>query len=447
MKYLFFFTLLLLSQSITASDNYALKFDGIDDYVMILDDESLDLTTGITIEVWIKVDSVSPRHMHFISKNEGYGSSDKAYALNTDGDLRPYIFLGQICTPWTNSPALKANTWTHIAGTFDGSFRRFYLNGELQYEVSCSPGSQLYENDLPLLLGRLNNFAQYLKGEMDEARVWRVARSQEEIQEFMYNELPSSEITNPDLVGYWTFNEGSGVIVNDQSIYENDGGFVNSPIWVESTAPFTQNNNGFYVEMNSLPRNRSWIEAYPYNDAIYCFVGTNGPDLPDTEREIWKYNFVNDNWSVYDTTSFYGIAVYSCIIGDVVFFAGGQKETSWITDSVFCYDIETKHTDTLACLPTALTTGKAFNDNGKFHILGGHNGGGPVNPNYIYNPSTDTWSSGPSLPGGLHHNGIIKIDTIVYLIGGRGLGGFPASNINLIYNTKTEEFSYGQTYQ
>jgi hypothetical protein len=35
--------------------NYALQFDGINDFVMAPDSNSLDLSTGMTIEAWIKL--------------------------------------------------------------------------------------------------------------------------------------------------------------------------------------------------------------------------------------------------------------------------------------------------------------------------------------------------------------------------------------------------------
>ncbi|MCD4681612.1 MAG: LamG domain-containing protein, partial [Bacteroidales bacterium] len=39
--------------------NYCLDFDGTDDYVQIADNNSLDVTTNYTIEVWIKPESFS----------------------------------------------------------------------------------------------------------------------------------------------------------------------------------------------------------------------------------------------------------------------------------------------------------------------------------------------------------------------------------------------------
>ena len=48
-------SLILMSSSYAqASLNYALFFDGIDDFVRVPDSHSLDLSSVMTIEAWIK---------------------------------------------------------------------------------------------------------------------------------------------------------------------------------------------------------------------------------------------------------------------------------------------------------------------------------------------------------------------------------------------------------
>ncbi len=439
---LFCFT---VSTNVTFANSYALEFNGINNYVLIQDNTSLDLTTGITIEAWVKVNDVTPRHMHFVSKNEGYGVTDKAYALQTNGYLEPYLFLGQICFGWTNPEPLKPNEWTHLAGTFDGSKRRFYVNGQLIYEVPCDPGAVLHVNNLPLLLGKLNKFGQYFDGQMDEVRVWKIARTTNEIQANMYKELSQIQIQDSNLVAYWNFNEGGGQAVNDQSIYNNDGQLINNPQWVISTAPL--NDSSFehenFIELTPMPGERTFFESCVYSGEIYCFLGYCGDNC--WEDEVWCYDPQTDLWEVIDSLSLLGHNSYSALIGDNIFFAGGGIVAGWIKDSVFRYNIVTHDLDTLISLPEPLTTGGAFNDYGKFHILGGHNGYQPYNANYVYDPASNNWSEETRLPGGLERYGLADLDTLVFLLGGRGLGGYPASNINLIYNKNIKTFSYGES--
>ncbi len=51
-------------------------------------------------------------------------------------------------------------------------------------------------------------------------RVWKIARTQEDIQKDMYRRL---EGTEAGLVGYWALNEGSGDTVSDKTGNGNNG--------------------------------------------------------------------------------------------------------------------------------------------------------------------------------------------------------------------------------
>ena len=209
-----------------------------------------------------------------------------------------------------------------------------------------------------------------------------------------------------------------------------------------------KNKGSTYVELENLPQPRFDHVAFLYNDYIYVFLGFHeyqDPPIPDNylAKSIIRYNITNNLWETTDTLPIIGWGNYSCIMGDNVFIAGGGMQEGWIRDSVFRYNILTEQIDTMACLPTELINGRGFNDNGSFHILGGHNGYGPVDVNYVYDTTADSWSAMTELPGGLHRNALVKFDSLVYLLGGRGLGGYPTSDINLIYNTNTDSYSYG----
>ena len=57
-------------------------------------------------------------------------------------------------------------------------------------------------------------------GIIDEVRIWNIARSQNDIQEYMYKQLTGTE---SGLVAYWQFNEGTGDITFDKTINANHG--------------------------------------------------------------------------------------------------------------------------------------------------------------------------------------------------------------------------------
>jgi len=54
--------------TVSVSMGYALDFDGVEDYVMIANDPSLNMTTQITVEAWIRATSGSANFMAIVSK-------------------------------------------------------------------------------------------------------------------------------------------------------------------------------------------------------------------------------------------------------------------------------------------------------------------------------------------------------------------------------------------
>ena len=69
-------------------------------------------------------------------------------------------------------------------------------------------------------------------GDIDQVRIWDVALSQQEIQQYM-NCPPTGNESG--LVGYWNFEEGSGTTTYDQTSNGNNGILVNGPTWSNNT--------------------------------------------------------------------------------------------------------------------------------------------------------------------------------------------------------------------
>lgn len=140
---------------------------------------------------------------------------------------------------------LYSGSWYHVACTYDQNERvaRIYVNGKLIDEVKeAGVAGPTADNKITLamralgmpeayqfFIGKSYNDFRPLQGKIAEARVWRVARTGDEIWKNMYR------IENPkdqkDLIGYWKFNDGEGNVVKDYSWVGNHGKAVGDIIW------------------------------------------------------------------------------------------------------------------------------------------------------------------------------------------------------------------------
>ena len=100
---------------------YALKFDGVDDYVDCGTGPSLDINGPITLAAWV-CPLALPKGEPGVA-----GKFLESYALTyyKDGAYYWYISSGGNNVRGPFDP----NAWTHVAGTFDGSTMRIYMNG------------------------------------------------------------------------------------------------------------------------------------------------------------------------------------------------------------------------------------------------------------------------------------------------------------------------------
>ena len=96
--------------------------------------------------------------------------------------------------------------WTHIAGTYDGSTLKIYVNDELRNQISTN--ISISPDGVGFYIGRFLTDA--FQGAITEVRLWNAARTLEEIGSTMNGPLTGNE---PGLVGYWNMN--SSFVAND----------------------------------------------------------------------------------------------------------------------------------------------------------------------------------------------------------------------------------------
>jgi hypothetical protein len=159
----------------------ALSFNGSNSWVSVVDSASLDLTTSMTLEAWVRPSSLSADWRTVILKERPAGLAYALYA--TDGASRPpagYIAVSGSDIGVVGPTLLGINTWTHLAMTYDGATLRLYVNGQLANSRSTSGAAAISTS--PLRIGGNATWGEWFSGLIDEVRVYNRVLSQAEIQ-------------------------------------------------------------------------------------------------------------------------------------------------------------------------------------------------------------------------------------------------------------------------
>ncbi len=169
-------------------------FDGINDYILVPDAPSLDLTGAVSISVWIRPD-VTPQIEGAAVVCKGFGTGDEVYCLDittyANTTLRFLMWIGgsyrqNMTTGWLTSG--KVGQWVNIVAVFDGKARKSWLfeNGRLISSQSGYP-SVLDYNDHPLSIGsreqrRGTDYNLCFKGAIDDLRIYNRVLNLNEIK-------------------------------------------------------------------------------------------------------------------------------------------------------------------------------------------------------------------------------------------------------------------------
>lgn len=215
----------------TAPDNIGsgncLDFDGVSDWINVPDSPSLNTTGDLTIEAWINLQTTAVQQW-LVSKYNSAPDASYTFIIQNNSTLQFFIqgtaALGSNMWVNTTSAPLNVGEWQHVAAVFDASAStmNIYVNG-IDQPVTLN-GSQTSINSTTLAVGigaRNATSATYFDGQIDDVRIWNIARTQQEIQDNMCQALDRA--LEPNLVGCWNMNEGTGGIITDLTANGNDG--------------------------------------------------------------------------------------------------------------------------------------------------------------------------------------------------------------------------------
>lgn len=284
-----------LSAPAAPTVGYALSFDGIDDLVWIDDNDppmspdyygDFEFSASFTIEAWIMPSTLALGGSYAAVLQGKTASGGGAFALNLRSSP-PGSWALSVCVPSCNaaiSPEdnLDAMRWQHVAGVYDGSAITIYRNSQ---EIAVEPWSGDVSDAVNLVIGRWEvGSTTGFPGVIEDVRIWNTARSQTEILSTMYGGVSGSE---PGLMGYWRFNEGSGQYTADSSGRNNFGQLgwdyqadAGDPTWIVYNPPVV-----------SAPSHLSVRRYEPYEPVFDCADEVK-PPLDAFEQYVFLWDSV-----------------------------------------------------------------------------------------------------------------------------------------------------------
>jgi len=206
--------LLIFADSwLSGISRFALRFDGLDDYVEIPSYTGIAGPNSRTCSAWVK--TISSQQGLILSWGSSADGQKWMFRIESDGTLGVGVWGGYIKT----SQTVNDGQWHHVAavfsdgGSLDISEIQLYIDGVLETSPYVSNSRQIQTSALESVLigARLDtdgvSYVQFFQGLIDDVRIYERALSDVEISSI-------NSIEN-DLVAHWKMDEGSGNTVQD----------------------------------------------------------------------------------------------------------------------------------------------------------------------------------------------------------------------------------------
>jgi PKD repeat protein len=161
----------------------ALSLDGVSSLITVNDSNSLDLTTGMTMEAWVYNTANTAYWGALLWKDADDGNYGVYYLNGTSPSYGPSAGLLIGSTQYLHGTAdFPANAWVHLAATYDGQYQRLYLNGK-QVAARAQQGA-ISKSSGVLRIGADNDggfWGDCFKGYIDEVRIYNRALTPQEV--------------------------------------------------------------------------------------------------------------------------------------------------------------------------------------------------------------------------------------------------------------------------
>jgi len=195
-----------------SGQNFALSFDGVDDYATSGTAEFPDGRHEQTLSAWFMVDSIVDRAALLTLRKDL--DSGIEFGLR-QGFVGAWRVLGDRQLLIAKTP-ITTGVWHQAAYTFDGTTDQLYVDGAL-----VGSSTELPDKRTPTScwIGTLDGKRDLFAGRMDDVHVFDTARSADQLETEIGGDFSANQ---PGLVLDLTFDESGGSVAFDHSDRQND---------------------------------------------------------------------------------------------------------------------------------------------------------------------------------------------------------------------------------
>jgi N-acetylneuraminic acid mutarotase len=217
-----------------------------------------------------------------------------------------------------------------------------------------------------------------------------------------------------------------GMAVYQNRIYTIGGG-----IWDSDVGYVMSNANEAYDTLTdswesktAMLTGRMSLSASEVEGRIYLIAGrTGGPSSTVALNEF--YDVANDSWTVMKSSLYPVVGYASAVVDGKIFVMGGQDEFYESVNVNFnqIYDPVTDSWSLGASLPEIVWKAAAGATTGEFapkriYVVGGTPDMGATNLTQVYDPENDSWTLGAQMPTARNSLAVAVVDDFLYAIGG-----------------------------
>jgi N-acetylneuraminic acid mutarotase len=191
-----------------------------------------------------------------------------------------------------------------------------------------------------------------------------------------------------------------------------------------------------WATKESMPSSRMVLSSCAVNGKIYAIGGLTSA-FETALSTVEEYDPTTNTWTKKKNMPTPRLGLGTSVVDGKIYAIGGMSSGSnfWsgMRDTVEIYDPETDSWSIGSSMPTPRCWFTTSVVNGKIYVIGGALvSKRPISNVEVYDPETDTWATKASMPTARMSHAAAVIDGIIYVIGGGTENGQPVGGYSVV---------------